>query len=212
MRNIKIVTLGALAILSLGTVGWTSEANAGAAFTMASTTGNSLANPPFTLGWQFTISSPIEVTALGLFDDSQDGLVDSHVSGLWDSSGNLLASTTIQSGTTDPLDAQFRYASITPVELTAGTYFIGAVFATSDDPVLFPGSPAGFATAPQITFDIATFAGGATLADPTATFSGGPGFFGSNFEFTPAPEPASLVVLATGLIALSVQRKRRKVG
>ena len=70
--------------------------------------GFSVTNPPFTLGWEFDVLDPISVTALGVFDDSQDGLVDRHPIGIWDSGGTLLASTTVSSGTADPLVDQFR--------------------------------------------------------------------------------------------------------
>ncbi len=79
--------------------------------TFPNLTGESLGNGPFTLGWQFTVSQSITVTALGAFDDSQDGLNESHDVGIWDSLGNSMGSTTVAAGTVDPLVNQFRYSS-----------------------------------------------------------------------------------------------------
>ena len=82
------------------------------AITVTDLTGETLGNPPFTLGWQFSTSQSINVTGLGVFDDSQDGLTVSHDVGIWDSLGNLMGMTTVSAGTVDPLVNQFRYSSV----------------------------------------------------------------------------------------------------
>src|SRR6266851_1027675 len=41
-----------------------------------------------TIGWGFTLASPLTVTDLGYFD-GDSGLVDPHPVGIWDSNGNL---------------------------------------------------------------------------------------------------------------------------
>src|SRR5450755_2722444 len=102
------------------------------AVTFAELTGQSLGNGPFTLGWEFTVSQSITVTALGAFDDSQDGLAESHDVGIWDSVGNLLGSTTVAAGTVDPLVNQFRYSSVS-FTLAPGTYEIGALWLDGGD-------------------------------------------------------------------------------
>ena len=44
-----------------------------------------------TFGFDFTVgSAPIELTALGLWDENSDGFTNPHSIGLWDSSGTLL--------------------------------------------------------------------------------------------------------------------------
>jgi len=185
-------------------------AHAGPAFTVSNTTGSSLGNPPFTLGWQFSTTGTITVTDLGLFDDSQDGFAERHELGLWDSAGNLLASTFVGVGTGDPLVNQFRYADIVDIVLGAGTYQIGALFASGADPLLFPGEATGFATDSAITFIASAFASGGTLTNPTSSAGTDPSYFGPNFLFeaTAVPEPGSLALLAIGLIAIASKRRK----
>jgi hypothetical protein len=169
-----------------------------------------LLNPPFTLGWDFTANDAITVDALGVFDSGQVGLTDSYEVGLWDSAGDLLAETTVSSGTADPLVNQWRYAAITPVTLVTGdTYYLGALYLTSDDNLIFPGVDSGtVTTTTNITFGQATYAGGSSLSDPTTGFpTAGPGFFGPNIAIAGGipegvPEPATWAMMLLGFAGL----------
>ncbi len=203
--NLKIA-LSAAAI-ALGAF----SAHAGtAALGFDQTTGSTLNNPPFTLGWDFRTTGSLQVDALGFFDDSLNGLADSHEVGLWNSSGTLLASATVAAGTVDPLTAQFRYVNIAPVTLAAGqTYYIGALFLDGNDNVVFPGTGGTVTTNPLIVYGQSTYAdSSSTLTDPTIEF-GQNGFFGPNFLLSAVPEPASwaLMILGFGMIGAAVRRR-----
>ena len=52
-------------------------------------------SPYCTFGYSFTLNDTIVVDSLGAFDFQADGLAQSHSVDLWDSSGALLASTTV---------------------------------------------------------------------------------------------------------------------
>jgi hypothetical protein len=181
------------------------------ALTLDNVDGVPVGNPPFTLGWIFWTSHAIRVTGIGIFDGGQDGLVDSYAVGIWvNNGGTLIASGTVDSGTTDPLVNQFRYASISPVTLAPGVYHVGGLYLTSHDALVWPFEAENFATAPGITFlSAASSRQGGTLAIPGST-SSLPGYFGPNFEFTdPVPEPSTLLLIGSGLAGLAFRRCRR---
>jgi len=75
-----------------------------------------------TLGWGFSLTTPLTVTDLGYFDGNL-GLVDPHPVGIWDSIGNLLATATVPSGGAGALVNGFRFVPITPVTLGAGFFY-----------------------------------------------------------------------------------------
>src|SRR5437868_540703 len=53
-------------------------------------TEGSTAGQDVTVGWQFTITSPVAITGLGYYDYASDGLLSNHDVGIFDTSGNLL--------------------------------------------------------------------------------------------------------------------------
>ena len=87
--------------------------------------GFSVATASVTLGYSFSVNGSAVVSALGVYDSGFDGLVNAHDTGIFDSAGTLLVSTTIPSGSVAPLIDKFRYVSITPLLLSSGTYTIG---------------------------------------------------------------------------------------
>ena len=161
------------------------------------------------MGWEFQANTAEIVTALGAFDDSQDGLNESHDVGLWDANGVLLASTTIASGTGAALINQFRYNSVAPVTLVAGQdYFIGAVWLDGADPMVFAAT--GLTTDPSITYLSSAYIAGGTLTDPTFLDGGLGGYFGPNLIGSTVPEPLSLSLFGAGLAGAAAIRRRKK--
>jgi hypothetical protein len=73
------------------------------------------------IGWSFTANTDVQVGALGMWDEGGDGFVEDVNVGLWTDSGTLLGLATV--GSTDGLDAGFRFAAITPVLLTGGNSY-----------------------------------------------------------------------------------------
>ena len=86
-----------------------------------------------TLGYAFTVSSPISVTSLGLFDFQNNGLAQSHAVTIWTSTGTQLLQITIPAGTGATLTDGFRYVSTVPFLLVPGTYTIGGFYAGDSD-------------------------------------------------------------------------------
>lgn len=93
---------------------------------------NAYSNAGYTWGSEFTALTSTTLTHLGVYDHNQDGLQADIPVGLWDTNGNLLASTTVTSS--DPLTGTSRYHALTtPVPLSANTRYLVAAYYTSND-------------------------------------------------------------------------------
>ena len=165
------------------------------------------------LGWSFTVNSATTVYGLGNIDINLDAFAGTPQKvGLWDSTGTLLASVSVDN--TGDLVGDWRFESITPVNLTVGqTYVVGGqggadytgiVSATVD---------------PRITYitDLYTIT---SLSDPLTeplvtegyTSPSSAGWFGANMELsptTPTPEPGTLALAGLGVAGFLAARRRK---
>ena len=163
----------------------------------------------FTVGWEFTVTGPVVVDGLGYWDRQANGLSFPHDVALWTGGGTLVASATVPSGTGATLIDSFRYVSIAPTPLLAGTYVIGG-YANGD---IVANHAVSVSTIPEINFvqNRNTTAFAFSLAFPTGTSpSEGQGFFGPNFTVEVVPEPAGFAVLSLAACALSLRRRQHR--
>jgi hypothetical protein len=105
-------------------------------------------------------------------------LAQSHDVGIFDLGGNLLTSATVNPS--DPLTGLFRYTSITPYDLVAGTQYVIASTTGSEN---YNYNPATFATAPEISFVSDRYVSSTALAFPVDGPVNVAGWFGPNFQF-----------------------------
>ncbi|MBN9418161.1 MAG: DUF4082 domain-containing protein [Candidatus Eremiobacteraeota bacterium] len=165
-------------------------------------------------GWEFTTNSDISVTALSIYDAGLDGLAEAHNVGIFNSSGTLLASVIIPSGTTAGLVNEFRSVAISPLTLLAGqTFRIAATYNIVGDPYL-NGSGSSFLADPAITYVTSYTETSSTLTYPTV--NPGNARIGPNFEFNllavGAPEINGLCLagMMSSMVLLGLVERRRR--
>ena len=157
-------------------------------------------------GWQFRVTNPITISALGLWDEGSLPLEISHQVGLWTLGETLLATATVDNTSTPVTsaspDGRWLFTDITPIALAPGDYVLGAVWG---DPIIGADFFRVNTTAP-VTSGV-TFSGsrGKTLlASPILVFPdqgpGGNGTFGPNAAFNVVPEPNSALLLLSGVV------------
>jgi hypothetical protein len=175
------------------------------------------------LGYAFTTASAISITGLGILSPGNAAISnEDHVVGLYTAGSvqwgaatgaQLLASTTVRIGET-PNVGNAVINAITPVTLSAGTYWLGAFYSAGDNADLMYADRTAFTTPTGITWDRAldNISGNANFDHLDFTSTTQLAFFGPDFTFTAAvtaPEPASMTVLLAGLGVLGLMRRRR---
>jgi hypothetical protein len=185
------------------------------------TPGSEYESSAYTLGFEFSVSSPVLITQLGVYDSGQNGLVGNVSVGLWDTSGTLLTSVVIPSGTTAILDGFFRYEQISPLALPVGLhYVVGAAYATgSDQGSTFNFGDGGAGTLdPLVTIyqDRYSYLGGNSFnfSYPDLSIDRPGAWIGANFQFATVPGPVvgagfpGLVFAGGGLLGWWRRRSR----
>lgn len=159
-------------------------------------------NGSWTLGFQFTPTTNITVTALGSY--FQAGVSDTHDVGMWTAGGTLLASTGV-TGSGAATDG-FQYAAITPLNLLAGTTYVVGGETLSDNYALDSGK--SFTVGPDLSYIVHVETSGGSLSFPTnayTTFDD----WGGTFQYNAVPEPGTLALFGSGLIGLAGAVRRK---
>lgn len=167
----------------------------------------------FSLGWQFDTNQAFYVTSLGYFDQSPASpLANSIPIGIYNSSGNLLVSTTMSSSAT--ADGWFRFADLsTPYLLPAGNNYVITATTRGNE---YTYNPAGFSTASGITYDVGRYSYITNplfneLVYPVNVYSTINGLYGPNFKVQAVPEPVSCGLFLLGGGVLAIVRRRKAI-
>jgi hypothetical protein len=179
-------------------------------------------NWPGALGMQFTVNSPIIVTALGVFDSGADGIAGTLNTDLWSVNDqvNPLASMTFTSAVPGTLDSLFadgadRFISLpAPLYLTPGDYVIAADGFDNDDTEANAVVQTQTWTTDDggglITFDDNSPYDNDPGVFPTIPYANTNGFATGTFMYTSAvPEPGAYALMF-GVAGLGLAGWRRR--
>ncbi len=168
-------------------------------------------NSNWSLGFEFQVGAvPIEIVALGFYQQLNQAWQHDHHVGIFDLAQNLLVDTWVTSGST--LDGYFRYENVPSTILSANTSYRIAGTTGSDN---YTWDPVNFQVDPAISFTTDVYVLSNTLAYPVNVVGAIYGIFGPNFKLKPTnevPEPGALALLvgmgAGG--ALFLRRRARR--
>lgn len=167
---------------------------------------------PIVVGWKFTTTAAVTVTALDDWDPSGDGLVK-----LYNNSLDILASVNVTSS--DPTEGSptsLYSATITPVTLAPDTTYYITEDADANGATLSLTYTNPLTVNPLITYDgpvSAYYLGSFPTTDYLYGGRLSPGYFGPDFDTaaTATPEPVSVALFGFGLAVLGCSRRRPRV-
>ena len=161
----------------------------------------------FVVGYQFTATDNQNVTALGYYDQDQNGLAVSHNVGIYDIAGNLLASSAVGPGSY--LLSGFRYVDLASAfSLNGGSQYRIAGTTASNDGWVFQAED--IATN-GISYGGSYFADGSSLAFPSKQANTRE-YLTVNFLTAAGavPEPTTWAMMLLGFGAIGFATRRRK--
>lgn len=156
--------------------------------TLITATFGSSITPAVTSGYAFSFNQDVLVSAVGIFDSSDNGLTNTNQLGIWTDSGSLLASKLFDSTVSPVLDSHFRWLSLdTPLLLSANTaYRVGAYGA---EPGL-QGAIGPTSLSSNVTFiaEVGSSSGSFTFPQSSTQRSSGTAYIGPNLRFITIPK------------------------
>lgn len=142
-----------------------------------------LGDSDWMIGYEFQVNHDITLTELGKFDANRNGKLDDLTApqvGVWDSSGELVVSTSIDLSAPDERGTFF--SSITPTTLSPGSYVIGVQAFDEQEPYSQVGT---VSTSAAVTWTQARRASSSEFGRPETT-SRREAYFGPNFKIDQA--------------------------
>ena len=166
-------------------------------------------------GWEFTVTEPLALTHLGildvtiLHDMTPDGFFVAHDVGLYETTGALLRSATLDQGESGLLVDNFRYAAVPEFLLQPGVSYVVAAHypaATFLTPDWVISRIPDFGTHPSLVYGAARQGFADSLALPLDEVDPERVRFGPNFMVV--PEPGTVVLIGLGAIAVLRRRSQ----
>lgn len=200
----------ALSTLVLGALGL-HEAHAAVAVDLQ-VPGIEFESTPYTLGFEFTVTSSVQLISLGIYDRGQDGLEAAGAVALWLASGGApLVNAVVPVGTVGKLEGLFRYTAIVPLTLEPGVHYVIGAF--SDGGVatsLGLGQGGSGSFDPRIVGISDRYNTDFMLWFPDASDGSSGAWLGANFQLAPVPEPQPAAMLAAALAMAQFYRLSRR--
>lgn len=170
----------------------------------------SLGSTPRANGARFSVAVVTTVVSLGMWDEGNDGLRNSHLVQLWSDSGSLLTGATVDNTGTvvasSSGNGSWRFASITPFALAPGTYRIAVGYGSSGDDEVRFGTTVVTSIGVSYIEQAFSSGGAGTGAFPSNTNSNV--LFAANLMVESAvPEPATVLLSLAGFVLLAIRAR-----